>query len=760
LFNILSPLNNLNSQEIAIADAIDPYCNGAKAVNFIKENKIHSLEIETNKSRKWNKNLLQTLLDLNSIKEQSSHKDWFDFRIKEKNKEKFKSIVKVKFRNQKKVCYFKAKIRITGDLWWHLGWKNGNPISSIYVELLNGNINSITRFKLLLPKSRYGENEIFIANLFREIGYLAPRTFMVQSKINGFKVDYIFQEDLRKEFLENLNYREGPILEGDERFTIMLTDKKSLTGINLSKIANKKFLLKNESNAKSALSSVSNLNLLYLQNHQIKDEDKADVLHINSEKFFKSKKNKKIHETFESLIYALDAEHHLSYDDRRFYYDSIEQNYLPIYYDGKSKIIYNEQITSLKSLKENTSIPAQRGALNAIELIEKIDHNLFLNKITNYGFLIEKPDYKKLIDKIKSRLKVIATSKPNKIVFPVPDKYFSSLKDEKYKNKKLVFVNYAKKEFKICDFDLMNCKIIQGNNLNFKKLLADVLSQEFLLIDKERNPNLDYIFVYNDINYDKKKYVDSSSWSDKKINKNTSIKYNEDVSAEINTNLKSIKLTQLSNRGRVIIKNGKLNGWSISYFGHVSENANIKIENELNLTGCLTFIDIEIINLNIKAENSECEDAVNLIRVTGNIKNVDIKNSLSDGMDLDYSKVSIDNLNISSALNDCIDFSYGIYQVKNIILENCGDKGVSVGEKSKLAANNVNINFSNIAIAVKDSSFMTINESEIKNTKICFASYRKKQEFAGSVIKIKKTNCNKQKFFVGKGSEISLKNDI
>mgnify|MGYP003719127025 FL=1 len=117
---------------------------------------------------------------------------------------------------------------MTGDAWWHLGWRNGNPISSIHVELLDGHVNSITKFKLFLPKSRNGENEIFTSSILKEVGFLAPRTFMVKSIINGQKLNYIFQEDLRKEFLENLKLREGPILEGDERFTVMIQDQKSV----------------------------------------------------------------------------------------------------------------------------------------------------------------------------------------------------------------------------------------------------------------------------------------------------------------------------------------------------------------------------------------------------------------------------------------------------------------------------------------------------------------------------------------------------
>ena len=67
-------------------------------------------------------------------------------------------------------------VRVTGDLWWHLGWNKGTPVSSMNVELVDGNVENITRFKLLLPAARYGANEVFTA-ILKQLGFLAPRTF-------------------------------------------------------------------------------------------------------------------------------------------------------------------------------------------------------------------------------------------------------------------------------------------------------------------------------------------------------------------------------------------------------------------------------------------------------------------------------------------------------------------------------------------------------------------------------------------------------
>ena len=117
-------------------------------------------------------------------------------------KKNFSSNVYVNFEENNLTCKFRAKVRVTGDLWWHLDWKKGSALTSVQVRLLDGHINNITRFKLFIPKARDGaDNEIFTSSLISELGFLAPRTFLVSSKINGMTGNYIFQEDLRKEFL-------------------------------------------------------------------------------------------------------------------------------------------------------------------------------------------------------------------------------------------------------------------------------------------------------------------------------------------------------------------------------------------------------------------------------------------------------------------------------------------------------------------------------------------------------------------------------
>ena len=81
------------------------------------------------------------------------------------------------------------------------------------------------------------------------------------------------------------------------------------------------------------------------------------------------------------------------------------------------------------------------------------------------------------------------------------------------------------------------------------------------------------------------------------------------------------------------------------------------------LTGCLSLINLEVKNISIYAKESSCEDTVNLVNVKGIINEINIENSFSDGLDIDFSEMEINNIKINSSRNDCVDFSAGEYKI-------------------------------------------------------------------------------------------------
>ena len=86
------------------------------------------------------------------------------------------------------------KIRINGDKKDHLDLSDGKLKASLDVQLINGNLNSSTKFKLFLPKTRNGNNEIFTTLLLKKLGFISPDTFYVNIKLNELEYKVLFQE--------------------------------------------------------------------------------------------------------------------------------------------------------------------------------------------------------------------------------------------------------------------------------------------------------------------------------------------------------------------------------------------------------------------------------------------------------------------------------------------------------------------------------------------------------------------------------------
>ena len=122
-----------------------------------------------------------------------------------------------------------------------------------------------------------------------------------------------------------------------------------------------------------------------------------------------------------------------------------------------------------------------------------------------------------------------------------------------------------------------------------------------------------------------------------------------------------------------------------------------------------------------------------------------------------FSNVKINNIEVYESKNDCVDLSFGKYYVKKLNLTNCGDKSISIGERSLGQFDNINSSGSNIVIAIKDSSDVSILNLKAKDYLKCITMYRKKTEFSGSKLKIKNDNCVTNMNFIDNGN-IILKN--
>ena len=248
-----------------------------------------------------------------------------------------------------------------------------------------------------------------------------------------------------------------------------------------------------------------------------------------------------------------------------------------------------------------------------------------------------------------------------------------------------------------------------------------------------------------------------------KIDKLFEIHLNKEVKIFLDKKNKIIKLNYLSNAGRAIMFGAEIDSWTIQMNNLSEEKSNkYEFDNKFNLTGCLTIIDSLLNNVNISAENFNCEDTVNFIRSSGSLNNIQIKNSISDAVDADFSTLKFNFISIENAKNDCLDFSFGTYEVKNVNLQNCEDKAISVGEKSKAIFGKIKIQKSKNGIVAKDSSEVRVDNANMKNVEACMYVVKKKQEFNSAFLKVNNLKCESyhNKFLKDKESVLIIKNEF
>ena len=139
---------------------------------------------------------------------------------------------------------------------------------------------------------------------------------------------------------------------------------------------------------------------------------------------------------------------------------------------------------------------------------------------------------------------------------------------------------------------------------------------------------------------------------------------------------------------------------------------------------------------NCQITNNLCEDALNLVRLNFDIDQLSIQNTFSDGFDADFCSGEIRSSTFINTGNDGLDFSGSNITIGGTQIINAGDKGISVGEASTVMVWNANIKDSNIGVASKDNSGLTIFYIEMANCKIGYAAYQKKPEFGPAHIKV------------------------
>lgn len=701
-----------------------------KFYNELKEpNNINSIEINVAKSGKFASNFFRIL---------TSKKDIIPANLKKR----FNGTVTVNYIFGK--CEFSAKIRQSGDRKDHVKLvDSGKALRSLDVKLNEGNIIRATRFKLLIPETRNGINEVLASLILREAGFISPETFEVPSIINDTKSIMIFQEVESKELLERNYRRESAIFKGDETLLWSFKDheKFALEPLALSIMVNDNWFLKGNSSQRISLRAYSQLQSNYLS-YAATIEDRLKGTwgvkldpNINGSKIF---------QRFHFSLLAMNGSHGLRPHNRKFYFNPITSEFTPIYYDGdvefvklKNLHLGNELDTLVLSMFKQPLDIFWIQELNEIIYSKKLKDN-FVARVR-----IPSKDAKNFFDdsiKIYSSNIIKLTKKIETSSSFLPkshnvkkDEINSYIEFQKAKNVNQKLISDVKKN----NDGFMVSYLSGDSEILSKEKIADIISKNSL--DGERATIINSNNIYSKID----NMVRNISDFPGKVIAAPGIKIN------VENDTKSIFFTQSKSDDWVLIISAELEGWNVEFQGikeinHITSNLKQRF-NQYGLTGCLTFYRSKFSDNKISVNDGSCEDSLNIIDSQGVIDTILVNNAFSDALDIDFSEIDTFKIKIFNAGNDCLDVSDGKYKFDSIKLVSCNDKGLSVGEQSILKSIETKIDSADIGVSSKDLSAVYLGSAKFNQVKTCVELKHKKQEFGGGYLKVDNLSCDGDK---------------
>ena len=644
-----------------------------------------------------------------------------------KFKKKFNAIVTAEYNFG--TCTYKAKVRQSGDGKDHITLIKGEPLQSLDVKLKDGSIVNTTRFKVLIPMTRQGKNEVLATLILKELGFIAPETFEVNVVVNGVKSVMLFQEKAAKELLERNFRREGPIFEGDESLIWSYQDYKNfeLEPLSLARLVN------NDWFNKGGISQEISHNAYEILQRSYLIYATTNVNGLNKFAIFPNALTNKTFVNYHSVLLAMNGDHALRPHNRQYYYNAIERGFEPIYYDGNIMLtdIMHKDPFNLNSL---LPVDPSKDFINSV--LELPNSETLKNKFISRVILdLKNTDFfSNSIDQFQENfvsLMNLVNSKTSKSSYSKSVDHdilwYETFQSQKEINQKLIVE--VTLDGSIAVLNLLDGSTIQVSSNQLSKIFS-----ENKLGDQR------FVFVPN-----AKKTVNSTEFNVLNLKEKT-IHLALGMDVIVNENNKRIDFIQSEPKDWVLFLHGDYSNWDLRFRGTKSSVSTRQIDkqrfNKFGLTGCLTFYKSIIDNARLDVKKGECEDSINFIRTIGNNVSLTVTDAYADGVDADFSQLSFFDLNVDRVGNDCIDVSRGRYSLRNAELSICPDKAISVGEMSDFSAGYVSINKAEIGVSSKDFSKSFIDKLILNDVSICGEAKRKKQEYGGAILKINQTNLN------------------
>ena len=159
--------------------------------------------------------------------------------------------------------------------------------------------------------------------------------------------------------------------------------------------------------------------------------------------------------------------------------------------------------------------------------------------------------------------------------------------------------------------------------------------------------------------------------------------------------------------------------------------------NGVYFSGELTLRNADGFLSNITIERANADDGLHIVSANVKLQYSTFSNNTADAIDIDYAEGDdsymkgnfFRNGDLTTANGDAMDISFSKILIEENTVAGCGDKGISIGERSTPTIKDNLISGCSIGIAVKDNSQAAIENAIIVGNTIGLDLYRKKPHF-------------------------------
>jgi hypothetical protein len=179
-------------------------------------------------------------------------------------------------------------------------------------------------------------------------------------------------------------------------------------------------------------------------------------------------------------------------------------------------------------------------------------------------------------------------------------------------------------------------------------------------------------------------------------------------------------------RGVIVLDAGALSFWE-----HVTvENTDAIARDGWMFTGAVTFHRSPVRISHGRFLGTRAEDALNIIRAEFEIVDTEFADTASDAFDGDFATGVFERCIFRNVAADGIDISGSDVTVRDVRFHNLGDKALSVGEASRMVAEDIFVDTADFALASKDGSYLEATRVTARNVEIAvLAAYIKKPAY-------------------------------